>query len=63
MLIILAMLFLGVLIVILTIVIGFDEDPGRDIPDDTEEPNERLEDTGYWHELRNAGDAAYLCLH
>ncbi len=44
--IILAMLFLGVFIVIFTIVIGFDEDPGREIPGDAGEPEEQLEDMG-----------------
>lgn len=46
MIIILAMLFLGVLIVILTIVIGFEEDPGREIPDDADDQEEQLEDMG-----------------
>jgi hypothetical protein len=40
MIIILAMLFLGFLIVIFTIVIGFEEDPGREPPNGDQDDRE-----------------------
>jgi hypothetical protein len=42
--IILAMLFLGFLIVIFTIVIGFDEDPGREPPNGDRDDREYYDD-------------------